>query len=144
VFLDGAPTEAEWAVQPTDAGRAAPPKGETTTVTPTRLGPLTVRATAAGATVEVHAVAAAAPRRAGAIPLVGVGYGGITIAIIALTLTAAATAYGKLDGAALVTLAAAIVGYFFVEARGQQAGTAGDTGAAATAAEDGEPPQKEQ
>lgn len=55
------------------------------------------------------------------MPLFGAGYGGMTIAIVALTLASAATFYGVLDGAALVALAGAVVGYFFVESRGQQA-----------------------
>lgn len=134
-FADGEPIEVDWAVQPPDAGRAAPATGEWTTMTPARLGPLTVQASAAGTTAEAHTVAVAAPQRAGAIPLVGVGYGGITIAIFALTLAAAATAYGKLDGAALVALGGAVVGYFFVEASasGQRAGTSGETGTSAAA-----------
>ena len=120
-FQDDASVDAEWAVDPPEAGRVEPTTGAQTTVTPARLGPLTVRATAAGATAEAHAVAVAAPRRGGRVPLVGVGYGGITVSIIGLTLMAAATAYGVLDGAALVAFASAVVGYFFVEARGQQA-----------------------
>ena len=133
------PVEAQWAVDAPEAGRVEPAGGTETTVTPTRLGPLTVRATVADVTAEAHAVAVAAPRRAGGrVPLVGVGYGGITISIIALSLTAAATAYGTLDGAALVAFAAAVVGYFFVEARGQQAVPSDDAGSTTPpAADDG-------
>jgi hypothetical protein len=128
---DGAAVSADWAVEPPEAGRTEPTSGAQTTVTPARLGPLAILATAGGVTSALHAVAVAAPRRVGRIPLVGVGYGGITIAIIALTLAGAATMYGKLDGAALVAIAGAIVGYFFVEARAQQAGASGGAGAAA-------------
>jgi hypothetical protein len=90
-FADGEPVKADWAVQPPDAGSAAPVTGERTTVTSARLGPLTIQASAADTTVQAHAVAVPAPRRAGAIPLVGVGYGGIVIAIFSLTLAASAT-----------------------------------------------------
>ena len=134
----GEAVQVEWAVDPAESGRAEPSAGDRTTVTPTRLGPLTVRATAGDATAEAHAVAVAAPRRTGRVPLVGVGYGGITIAIIALTLAAAATAYGSLDGAALVALAGAVVGYFFVDARGQQAASSDDAGSSAAAGDVGE------
>jgi hypothetical protein len=101
---------------------------------------LTVRATVGGLSAAAHVVAVAARWRPGRIPFVGVGYGGITIAIIALTLAPAATAYGKLDGAALVALAGAIVGYFFVEARGQQQGPSGNEGGGAAAGDGDEAP----
>ena len=45
----GAAVQVEWAVDPAEGGQAEPSAGERTTVTPTRLGPLTVRATAGDA-----------------------------------------------------------------------------------------------
>lgn len=125
----GALATVAWTVDPADAGTVDPASGDTARVTATKVGPLKVRGTLDATTAEVPAVAVAPARDAGRVPLVGVGYGGITISIFALTLAAAATVYGKLDGAALVTLAGAVVGYFFVQARGQQANAGSGGGA---------------
>jgi hypothetical protein len=67
----------------------------------------------------------------GSLPLVGAGYGGVIVAIVAVTIAATITALGLLDGAALATLLGTVVAYFFVQAREQ--GTQQHQGGAAAA-----------
>jgi hypothetical protein len=130
VFRDDQPVEADWALHPADAAHAEAAAGAEMTMTPAREGSMKIRATVDGEIVEMPVLAVAPRRAAGRVPLVGVGYGGIAIAIFALTIAGAATTYGKLDGAALVTFASAIVGYLFVDARAQQAQGGGKGGGA--------------
>ena len=121
--LDGQPVPATWK---TDWSRATldPLEGPQTRVTPTKEGPLQLTATVADnpqpATANITVVAAAAAP--GAVPLVGGGYGGMTIAILAITIAGALTAEGVLPAAALATLLGTVVSYFFVQRQGGQPG----------------------
>jgi hypothetical protein len=117
---DDKPVEAAWSVEPATA-TVEPERATAAKVTASRAGPVTVRAEVEGTTAEAHAGAVRAPARSGSgsVPLVGLGYGGVTIAIVAVTVAGAITALGVLDGAALAALLGTVVGYFFVERRSQ-------------------------
>lgn len=117
---DDTPVEAAWSVEPATA-TVEPERGTATRVTASKAGPVTVRAQVDETIAEAHAGAVRAPARggAGSVPLVGLGYGGVTIAIVAVTVAGAITALGVLDGAALAALLGTVVGYFFVERRSE-------------------------
>lgn len=117
---DNTPVEAAWSVEPAIA-TVEPERATAAKVTASKAGPVTVRAEVEGTTAEAHAGAVRAPARGGvgSVPLVGLGYGGVTIAIVAVTVAGAITALGVLDGAALAALLGTVVGYFFVERRSQ-------------------------
>ena len=106
---------AVWTLNPPDAGKLDPTSGEKTKLTATTAGALQLTATADGETKTI-VIAALPPvsTTPGALPLIGAGYGGITIAIVAVTVAAALTAVDALPGAALATLLGTVVSYFFV------------------------------
>jgi hypothetical protein len=127
---DAPAADAAWTVEPADAGRLQPVAGPATRFTATRAGQLTLKATVGGVTAPTRiTAAAAADGQPGRIPLVGAGYGGITIAIVAVTVAAALTALGVLDGAALATLLGTVVSYFFVQQRDDRSSRQDRTGA---------------
>ncbi|MEA2449710.1 MAG: hypothetical protein QOG63_1642 [Thermoleophilaceae bacterium] len=130
--LDGSPAEsAAWVVAPPDRAAPAPPSGAEIKVTAITAGPFTLTATANGATTDAHVAAIEPASSPGSLPLVGAGYGGVIVAIVAVTIAATITALGLLDGAALATLLGTVVAYFFVQAREQ--GTQQHQGGAAAA-----------
>ena len=105
---------ATWTLNPPEAGKLNPTGGAKTTLTATTAGALQLTATV-GVETKTIVIAALPPvASAGAIPLIGAGYGGITIAIVAVTVAAALTAVDALPGAALATLLGTVVSYFFV------------------------------
>lgn len=105
---------ATWTLTPADAGRLDPAQGARTTLVASKVGPLQIGVTV-GAVTKTVAVAAMPPSESpGSIPIIGAGYGGVTIAIVAVTVAAALTAIGALPGAALATLLGTVVSYFFV------------------------------
>jgi hypothetical protein len=126
--VDGNPVECTWSVTLEGAAVVKPVTGKETALTAAKDGPLTLTATTAeGGTASVPVVAVpaqqAGPR--GSLPLIGTGYGGITIAILAVSVAGALTAIDKLPGAALATLLGTVVSYFFVQQQ-RNGGSAGD------------------
>jgi len=118
VTLDGQTVSATWE---TDWSRATldPLEGPATRVTAVKEGPLQVRASVAESPLPAvaHVAVVAAARTPGSVPFVGGGYGGLTVAILAVTIAGALTAQGILPSAALATLLGTVVSYFFVQRR---------------------------
>jgi hypothetical protein len=108
-----------WSVDPEDAASVSPASGPKTTLKPTREGPLALAATTATGKGVAQIAAVRAQSAAGTLPLVGVGYGGVVLAIVAVTVASSVTALGLLDGAALATLLGTVVAYFFAQASGR-------------------------
>jgi hypothetical protein len=126
---EGPAANCTWSV---DADRAsvAPTTGAETVVIAKKPGPFTLKATAGGApaTATVVAVNTGDARR-GALPIIGVGYAGLTIAIIAVTGAAALTALRIFPAAALSTLLGTVVSYFFLRRDGHSGGSSDSGGA---------------
>jgi hypothetical protein len=120
VRKDAVVVQADWAVEPADAAGVDPGRRQAVRVTATKEGPFQVKAQVPGvidaAVAHVTANAAAPP---GEIPFVGAGYGGLMVAIAAVTIAGSLTALGVLPGAALATLLGTVVSYFFVRSTTQ-------------------------
>jgi hypothetical protein len=113
LLLDEQPVVGTWTV---DSGEAKlhPETGSNATLTATKEGPITLSARHDGATAPASVVAVPMPEH-GMLPFVGGGYGGITIAVLAVSVGGALTAINLLNGAALATLLGTVVAYFFVQ-----------------------------
>jgi hypothetical protein len=142
VTLDDQPTAATWS---TDWTRATlePLEGRETRLTAVKEGPLQVKANVQGGQqpAVANVTVVAAPPTPGSVPFVGSGYGGLTVAILAVTIAGALTAQGILPSAALATLLGTVVSYFFVQRRAGQ--DSGGQAAAETSVEPGRPGQAE-
>lgn len=107
----------EWQIDG-DGAELSPSTGSQTVVTARSPGAFAVHAEKAGSAKSKPIYVAAiesAPGSLGDLPLVGAGFGGITIAILAVSVAGALTAIGLLPGAALATLLGTVVSYFFVQ-----------------------------
>jgi hypothetical protein len=120
---DAAASDAKWSVNPVEAAAVTPSQGPAISLTARRAGSFALRAQVDGAPRAEVSVAAIEPPPATGVPLLGARYGGVAIAIVAVTVAAALTALNTLDGAALATLLGTVVAYFFVQRQDAQRGS---------------------
>jgi len=111
--LDGHPVTVTWTAE--GHGRLSTPSGPTTKLTTSAPGIVHIKGEYNGKDVAVDVVSLDNLASEGKVPLIGGGYGGITIAILAVTVAAALTVLNLLPGAVLATLLGTVVSYFFVQ-----------------------------
>jgi hypothetical protein len=132
-LVDGVEASATWAVEPSDGISDPGAEASSVALTASKAGTFKITATATGADGQpvsdsVQVTALQVPDKLPALPLIGAGYGTVTIAIVAITAVVVLGMLDFLDGQALATFFGGIIGYIFLKA-GQGGVAQGPAGA---------------
>jgi hypothetical protein len=116
----GAPVAAKWSVAPEEGIKLDSAESQCASVTALAEGSYTITATfedGAGGThtASLTLVAAAAPEKELKLPVIGVTYGTVVIAIVTVAAVAVLGLVGLLGGEALATFFGGVIGYIFVK-----------------------------